>query len=170
MDSQFRHAGTQRLENRGAHGITCVTIIDILDGRERRGKRGSVRVRPEMQVSRIAFFGVLALCLAACAPLAGRESRAAKSSLSCMQHIRDEKLPPRIDDDMKHCVAAGLIARYCSRSEAWMASYGKELKDLFGPGDAQWRDIQADRRGIGCARSASSDADVQQCCAASSAR
>ena len=109
------------------------------------------------------FLLVLALC--ACVPLAGRESRAAKSSLSCMQHVRDEKIPPGLDDDMKHCMAAGLIARYCSRSEAWMASYGKELKDFFGPGDAQWRDLQRDKRGMKCAREAKSDEDVQQCCA-----
>jgi hypothetical protein len=107
---------------------------------------------------------VLSLAVSACAPLAGRDSRAAKSSLSCMQQVRDQKLPPGISDDMKHCMAAGLIARYCSRSEAWMASYGKELKDLFGPGDAQWRDIQRDKRGMKCAHGARSDADVQQCC------
>jgi len=106
-----------------------------------------------------------ALC--ACVPLAGRELRAADSSVGCMQKVRDERLPIGLSDDMKHCLAAGLIARYCSRGEAWMASWGKEIEDLFGPGDAQWRDIHADRRGVTCARAASSDAQLRVCCEAS---
>jgi hypothetical protein len=53
-----------------------------------------------------------------------------------------------------HCIAAGLIARRCSVGEAWLASYGKEVRDLLGRGDAEWRDIESDRRGVQCARSA----------------
>lgn len=82
-----------------------------------------------------------------------------------MQRVRDEKVPAGIDDAMKHCMAAGLIARYCSRGEAWMASFGKETKDLFGSGDVQWADIQADRHGIGCARQVNGEAGLLQCCA-----
>ncbi len=81
-----------------------------------------------------------------------------------MQRARDEKLPVGLDDEMKHCVAAGLIARYCSRTEAWLASVGKEIEDVFGRGDAQWADLQADRSGVTCARAASSDQDLRQCC------
>jgi hypothetical protein len=107
---------------------------------------------------------VACLVLCACVPLAGRELRAADSSLGCMQRVRDEMLPAGMDDETKHCVAAGMIARYCSRAEAWMASYGKEIEDAFGHGDAQWSDIQADRRGVTCARAASSDEQLRQCC------
>jgi hypothetical protein len=57
-------------------------------------------------------------------------------------------------DSEAHCIAAGLIARRCSVGEAWLASYGKEVRDLLGRGDAEWRDIESDRRGIQCARSA----------------
>jgi hypothetical protein len=67
-------------------------------------------------------------------------------------------------DTVAHCVAAGLIALRCSRSEAWLASVGKEFKDLFGSGDAQWRDLQADALGIRCAQTATSDALLRDCC------
>lgn len=83
-----------------------------------------------------------------------------------MQRVRDEKVPVSASDDLKHCIAAGSIARYCSRGEAWLASYGKELEDLFGSGDAEWKDIESDRRGVTCARAASSDEQLRQCCEA----
>jgi hypothetical protein len=112
----------------------------------------------------MAVMATACVALGACVPLAGRELRAADSSLGCMKRVRDEKLPVGIDDEMKHCIAAGLIARYCSRTEAWMASVGKEIEDAFGHGDAQWSDIQADRSGVTCARAASSDEQLRECC------
>jgi hypothetical protein len=118
-----------------------------------------------MNVLAAMIAACVALC--ACAPLAGREMRAADSSLGCMQRVRDEKLPVGLDDEMQHCVAAGLIARYCSRAEAWIAGFGKEIKDVFGRGDAQWRDIEADRRGVNCARATGDDTQLRQCCAMS---
>jgi hypothetical protein len=57
-----------------------------------------------------------------------------------------------------------LIARYCSVSEAWLASIAKELRDLFGPGQAEWRDLVADRRGIDCARQVTDDTSLETCC------
>jgi hypothetical protein len=114
----------------------------------------------------LAVLAAVCIALCACVPLAGRELRAANSSLGCMQRVRDEKLPVGMNDEMKHCVAAGLIARYCSRTEAWMASVGKEIEDAFGSGDAQWSDIHADRSGVTCARAASSDEQLRQCCGA----
>ena len=67
-------------------------------------------------------------------------------------------------DSQAHCLAAGLIARYCSISEAWLASIAKEVRDLLGPGQAEWRDLAADRRGIGCARQATDDDSLATCC------
>jgi hypothetical protein len=67
-------------------------------------------------------------------------------------------------DSQAHCLAAGRIARYCSVAEAWLASLGKEVLDLLGPGDAEWRDLQSDRRGIVCARGTSDDAELRTCC------
>ena len=75
------------------------------------------------------------------------------------------KLPlTNLPDAKAHCEAAGLIARHCSVSEATLASVGKELRDLFTAGDAEWRDLMSDRRGIRCARNAHSDADLAACC------
>lgn len=65
-----------------------------------------------------------------------------------------------------HCNAAGLIARYCSVTEAHMASVGKEMRDLFTAGDAEWRDLTSDRTGVRCARQAHDDKALSQCCSA----
>jgi hypothetical protein len=69
-----------------------------------------------------------------------------------------------LSDAQLHCLAAGLIALHCSVAEARLASYSKEIADIFGPGQAEWRDLRANRRGIACARSATSDAALIECC------
>ena len=74
-----------------------------------------------------------------------------------------------LSDDQAHCVAAAVIAARCSVGEAVLASVGKEIADVFGRGDAQWRDLQADRRGIACARDTFPNGDMAalaQCCGA----
>jgi hypothetical protein len=111
--------------------------------------------------------GLLAvgLCLAGCTPLAVDAGRAGKSSLGCMRaSLANHDLASRPDYEA-HCIAAGVIARRCSVAEAWLASYGKEIRDLLGRGDAEWRDVQSDQRGIECARTATGDAALLQCCA-----
>ena len=80
--------------------------------------------------------------------------------------VRDTLPAAGLPDKRAHCLAAGLIARYCSVGEAYIAGAGKELLDLFGGGDAQWSDRQADRVGIRCASAAISDEQVAACCAA----
>ena len=67
-------------------------------------------------------------------------------------------------DHEAHCIAAGLIALRCSVTEARLASYGKEMRDLLGRGDPEWRDLRADRRGITCARSATDTERLIACC------
>lgn len=89
--------------------------------------------------------------------------RPASSSYGCMHAIRDA-LPAGLPDKRAHCLASGLIARHCSPAEAYLAGAGKELRDLFGHGDAEWADWRADRVGIGCARRAHEDAGVTACC------
>ncbi|HEY0939919.1 MAG TPA: hypothetical protein VGE08_07460 [Steroidobacter sp.] len=81
-----------------------------------------------------------------------------------MKAVVQEKVPAGLPDLRTHCLAAGLIARYCSGTEAYMAGAGKELRDLFGAGDAEWRDWRADRAGIDCARSADNDTALATCC------
>jgi hypothetical protein len=81
-----------------------------------------------------------------------------------MSAVLREKLPADLPDDKAHCVASGLVARYCSVTEAYLAGAGKELRDLIGKGDAEWRDWRTDRAGIACARTAASDDELVSCC------
>lgn len=102
--------------------------------------------------------------LVGCATIPNRPLRPAKSSYGCMETVVQGRVPANVPDKRQHCLAGGLIARYCSGSEAYMAGAGKELKDLFGKGDAEWGDWRADRAGIACARSASDDNELAKCC------
>lgn len=109
---------------------------------------------------------LLLLALGACGTAPQKPERLDRSSYGCMQAVLREKMPENLpNDDYAHCVASGLIARHCSTAEAYLAGAGKELRDLFGPGDAQWRDWQADRAGIACARRVNSDEALTACCA-----
>jgi hypothetical protein len=104
--------------------------------------------------------------LTACASIANRPPRLAHSSYGCMEAVLQEKLPQNLPDKRAHCLAGGLIARYCSITEAYLAGAGKEVRDLLSQGDAEWRDWQADRTGIACARETQDDAGVATCCSA----
>ena len=57
-----------------------------------------------------------------------------------------------------------MIAQRCSVTEAYLAAFGKEIGDLLGNGDAEWRDVHADRRGIACARRVDSQTALLECC------
>ena len=81
-----------------------------------------------------------------------------------MQAVLQERLPQDLPDKRAHCLAGGLIARYCSITEAYLAGAGKEVRDLLSRGDAEWKDWQADRTGIECARESPDDATVSACC------
>lgn len=63
-----------------------------------------------------------------------------------------------------HCLAAALIAWRCSATEALLAGVGKEMRDAIGAGDAAWRDLIEDRRGLACARNATDIAALDSCC------
>lgn len=116
-----------------------------------------------MSIRTIAV-AVALLALAACATVPNRPPRPAKSSYGCMESVVKEKVPSGLPDKRQHCLAGGFIARYCSGGEAYLAGVGKELKDLFGAGDAEWSDWRADRAGIACARSAGDDDELAKCC------
>jgi hypothetical protein len=81
-----------------------------------------------------------------------------------MRAVVEQKLPTMLPDKRAHCLASGLIARYCSVSEARLAGAGKELGDLLGKGDADSGDLQANRAGIDCARAAEDDQTLARCC------
>jgi len=104
------------------------------------------------------------LALAGCTTAPGVQ-RLAPGSLDCMRAVVAHKLPRSIPDKHAHCLAAGFIARYCSRPEAYEASVGKEVGDLFnGSGDFEIADLKADRIGIGCEAHAGSDQALESCC------
>jgi hypothetical protein len=104
------------------------------------------------------------LLLSACA--APGVHRPVQSSLGCMRAMVRDHVPTHLYDKQQHCLAAGFIARYCSRSEAWVASVGKEVTDAFDGGDPSWQDLMADRVGLHCERGAASDAALVSCCMA----
>jgi hypothetical protein len=76
----------------------------------------------------------------------------------------EQHLPAGLPDKPGHCLAAGLIARYCSAAEAHLAAVGKEFRDLLSRGDASGADWQASRAGIRCARRAHDDQALAACC------
>lgn len=81
-----------------------------------------------------------------------------------MHAALENRLPDHLPDAQAHCIASGLIARYCSIPEAALAGWGKEFADLLSSGDAEWRDLVADRYGRRCARSVNSDQALLDCC------
>lgn len=111
----------------------------------------------------LLFAGPLAVLVAGCAPA---PTRPEVSTLGCATAIVRERIPAGLDDKQQHCLAAGLIARHCSRTEAWLAASGKEIGDLLGRGDAEWADWQADRAGMRCAARGASEAQIMSCCGA----
>ena len=111
------------------------------------------RLKPLLALSFVAQLG-------ACA---GVEPRPAQSSYGCMQAVV-QQLPESTNDKHLHCLAGAGIARQCSVVEAYLAGIGKELRDMFGAGDPEWADWQADRAGIRCARESATHADIEECC------
>ena len=72
---------------------------------------------------------ILASLLAAgCAPLATQESRAGKSSLTCMRSALAGRSFEGMHDAEVHCIATGLVALRCSVTESWLAGLGKEMR------------------------------------------
>jgi hypothetical protein len=118
--------------------------------------------------SRMTFVASLGALLAVtgCAPLAANEPRPAKSSVGCMRAAIEGRDFSGLSDAQAHCIAAGLIARRCSVTESMLAGVGKEIRDALGAGDAEWRDLTADREGVQCAKSADHDRQVVACCTA----
>jgi hypothetical protein len=119
-------------------------------------------VKPAVRYRAVMVF--LAVCTLPACVMLSRGERLAGSTLGCVSAAVKDRLGTVSSDAQAHCQAAGLIARHCSVSEAYIASIGKELRDLLGPGRAQWNDLVADRRGIRCARSSASDAELEECC------
>lgn len=89
--------------------------------------------------------------------------RPAHSSYECMVAVRNT-VPAGLQDKRAHCVASARISQRCSVTEAYLAGAGKEIRDLFTGGDAEWADWRADRVGIACAKHAASAELITSCC------
>lgn len=122
-----------------------------------------IRTHP-FTIWRSATLTLVLFAISACGTVPQRPARLEHSSYGCMKAVLREKLPPDLSEREAHCVASGLIARYCSVTEAYLAGAGKELRDMMGPGDAEWRDWVSDRAGIACARRTGGDDALIACC------
>lgn len=107
---------------------------------------------------------LLTLVLAGCATSAGRP---AASTYGCAKAVADS-LPPGLTDYERHCLASAGIAGRCSRFEAWVAGWGKEIQDAFGGGDPSLQDLAADRAGRRCASPDGNAGTLLACCRRSS--
>jgi hypothetical protein len=113
---------------------------------------------------RILQPGIALIVTGMLAGCAASPDRPARSSAGCAEAVVDRHLPAGLHDKRAHCVAGGLIARFCSPTEARLAGLGKELRDVFGLGDADWSDWQATRAGVRCAASRGDIASIIACC------
>src|SRR4026208_1983165 len=103
-----------------------------------------------MNVVRIAAAVVAMANLTACASIATRPPRLAQSTHGCMQAVPRGDTAANLPDKRAHCLAGGLISRYCSVTEAYLAGAGKEVRDLLSRGDsAEWKGWQGGRVGSG---------------------
>lgn len=107
------------------------------------------------------MLAALAACLAGCA---AAPDRPATSSAGCVRAVLDRHLPSGLRDKLAHCVAGGLLARFCSPTEARLAGIAKELRDVFTAGDADWLDWQATRAGARCSAPDADVASIVACC------
>jgi hypothetical protein len=111
-----------------------------------------------------ARIGIWTICLLlGLAGCASTPERAAQSSVGCAKAVV-AALPAGLTDPEKHCVASAGIAVRCSRFEAWLAGWGKEIEDTFGHGDASWEDLGADRMGRRCASTHNEPDALIECC------
>ena len=77
-----------------------------------------------------------------------------KSMMGCINRVVSQrsKFPPKTNDKYKHCVVSCYISDECGHFAAALAGIGKEVKDMFGPGNAEWADWKADVSGMDCSK------------------
>jgi len=91
------------------------------------------------------------------------DTRPAASTLGCAE-AGIAQLPEGLSDTEQHCLASALIARQCSPFEAWLAGWGKELRDAFGSGRASRADLRANQAGRRCANEGGEPGLLLACC------
>lgn len=72
----------------------------------------------------------------------------------------------RASDKNMHCAVSCILTHRCYATDVFALGVGKEIWDVFSPGDADLRDLQADIRGINLSTSgrARNKADCFQQC------
>ena len=111
-------------------------------------------------VQTVVVAGALLLAATGCTT---QRARPAPSTLGCAEAVVGQ-LPPALTDPESHCLASALMVQQCSRAEAWLVGWGKEVADAFGAGDAAWGDLRADRLGRDCATGDDDAAELLACC------
>jgi len=71
----------------------------------------------------------------------------------------------KANDKWKHCVVSCKVAKMCGSAFAGLVGVGKEVQDIFGPGNAEWGDLQADYAGIALAENCPSKQCEDSCSA-----
>lgn len=64
-------------------------------------------------------------------------------------------------DKNRHCTVSCMLALKCNDNEVMMIGLLKEIKDFFGPGEADSEDLKADAFGIGLASKGAAKTDLQ---------
>lgn len=62
--------------------------------------------------------------------------------------VQQETQSTKSNDKNMHCAVSCMLTHRCYASDVLALGVGKEIWDVFTPGDADLRDLQADIRGI----------------------
>jgi hypothetical protein len=62
--------------------------------------------------------------------------------------ITVEAVSDLANDKAKHCSVSCIVAYNCSRTGSFLIGALKEFQDIFTKGDADWKDMKANRSGI----------------------
>ncbi len=66
-----------------------------------------------------------------------------------LKQITEKKVgPDGADDKLKHCALSCMLSIHCPTPEVAVVGITKEIVDIFGPGNAEYADLQADYKGI----------------------
>lgn len=78
-------------------------------------------------------------------------AKASSESIICPIYYANslkDKLPNKTTDKFKHCALSCQLALRCSAIDTMNLGILKEVWDLVSPGNAEWKDIEADAKGI----------------------
>lgn len=78
-------------------------------------------------------------------------------------HDEVNKLPGS-KDKLKHCTLSCMVAKRCPSFEVELVGILKELYDIFGPGNYELEDLEANRRGIRFSNTAQNNAECFRFC------